>query len=122
VVNGDMKALNYEDGSFDLVWCEGAIFIIGFEKGLREWKRLVKDNGYLVVSELAWLQLNAPEEVKQFFVQVYPAIKTINGNLEIIKKTGYRVINHFVLPTKSWWTHYYKPIEAKLRHETEIQR
>jgi cyclopropane fatty-acyl-phospholipid synthase-like methyltransferase len=28
VVNGDMAALNYEDGSFDLVWSEGAIFVI----------------------------------------------------------------------------------------------
>ena len=114
VANGDMKALNYENGSFDLLWCEGAIFIIGFEKGLREWKKLVKTNGYLVVSELAWIQPNPPEEIKQFFAEVYPAIKTINGNLEIIKKAGYRVINHFVLPEEGWWTHYYKPIEAKL--------
>jgi SAM-dependent methyltransferase len=53
IVNGDMFALNYEDNSFDLVWCEGAIFIIGFEKGLREWRRLLTDNGYLGVSELS---------------------------------------------------------------------
>ena len=114
VVNGDMKALNYEDSSFDLIWCEGAIFIIGFEKGLQEWKKLLTDKGYMVVSELAWKQLNAPEEIKQYFKQVYPPIKTIDDNLEIIKKAGYKVINHFVLPKESWWTHYYIPIEAKL--------
>ena len=39
-VNGDMFALEYDENSFDLIWCEGAIFVIGFEKGLREWKKL----------------------------------------------------------------------------------
>jgi ubiquinone/menaquinone biosynthesis C-methylase UbiE len=114
VENGDMKALNYENNSFDLLWCEGAIFIIGFEKGLQEWKRLLTRNGYLVVSELAWIQPNPPKEVKQFFAEGYPAIKTINGNIEIIKKVGYRVINHFILAKEGWWTHYYTPIEAKI--------
>jgi ubiquinone/menaquinone biosynthesis C-methylase UbiE len=28
VINGDMNALDYEDVSFDVVWCEGAIFFI----------------------------------------------------------------------------------------------
>ena len=114
VVNGDMTTLDYEDGSFDLIWCEGAIFVIGFEKGLREWRRLLTAKGYLVVSELSMLQLNSLEEVSKFFMKWYPAIKTVNENLETIRKAGYRVINHFVLPKESWWTHYYKPIEAKI--------
>ena len=84
------------------------------EKTDEEWKKLLTDKGYMVVSELAWKQLNAPEEIKQYFKQVYPPIKTIDDNLEIIKKAGYKVINHFVLPKESWWTHYYIPIEAKL--------
>jgi ubiquinone/menaquinone biosynthesis C-methylase UbiE len=112
-VNGDMTALNYEDGSFDLIWCEGAIFVIGFDKGLREWRRLLTGKGYLVVSELCWLKPDPPGEVRKF-MEIYPGIKTINENLETIKKAGYRVISHFVLPTKSWWTHYYTPIEAKI--------
>ena len=71
-----------------LIWSEGTIFVIGFEKDLRDWRRLLTGNGYLVVSELSWLQLNPPEEVKQFFAEGYPGIKTISANLEIIKKAG----------------------------------
>ena len=48
-VNGDMFNLSYENSSFDLVWSEGSIFVIGFEKGLREWRRLLTEKGYLVV-------------------------------------------------------------------------
>lgn len=114
IINGDMFALNYEDKSFDLIWSEGAIYIIGFEKGIREWRKLLTDKGYVVVSELSWLRPDPPEEVRKFFAEVYPGIKTINENLGTIKKAGYRIINHFVLPDESWWNNYYIPIAAKI--------
>jgi ubiquinone/menaquinone biosynthesis C-methylase UbiE len=34
-VKASMKDLPFEAGSFDLVWSEGAIYIMGFEAGLR---------------------------------------------------------------------------------------
>ena len=34
----DMCNLHYADNSFDNIWAEGAIYIIGFEKGLKERK------------------------------------------------------------------------------------
>ncbi len=114
VAKGDMNSLDYENESFDIVWCEGAIFIIGFEKGLNEWKKLLKPNGYLVVSEMAWIQPNPPEENKKYLTEAYPPIKTISGNLAAIEKAGYKIISHFVLPKEGWWTHYYTPIEEKL--------
>ena len=48
IVNGDMFALNYENNSFDVIWSEGAIFVIGFEKGLREWRNLLTIEGILL--------------------------------------------------------------------------
>jgi len=125
-VNGDMTALDYEKDSFDLIWCEGAIFVIGFEKGIQEWRRLLTGQGYLVVSEFCWLKPDPPEEVGKF-VESYPGIKTINENLAVIKKAGYRVINYFVLPEESWWDSYYTPIEAKipsmkLKYKDEIKK
>jgi ubiquinone/menaquinone biosynthesis C-methylase UbiE len=113
-VNGNMCSLNYGNNSFDLIWCEGAIFIIGFEKGLREWRRLLTDNGYLVVSELSWLKPNPPEQVRRWLEEEYPAIKTIKENLEIARKCWYHVIRYFILPEKSWWTNYYMPLETKI--------
>jgi ubiquinone/menaquinone biosynthesis C-methylase UbiE len=113
-VKGDMFNLEFEDGSFDVIWSEGAIFVIGFEKGLREWRRLLTPDGYVVVSELSWLQHNVPQEARTYITQVYPAIKTTEGNSEIIKNSGYRLVGSFVLPSKSWWDNYYTPIETKL--------
>ena len=113
-VKGDMRNLKFEDGSFDVVWSEGAIFIIGFENGLREWKRLLTPQGYVVVSELCWLKHDVPQEAKDYMMQMYPVIKTIEENIEIIQNSGYRLVGFFVLPSKSWWDNYYNPIEAKL--------
>ncbi len=113
-VKGDMFNLEYADGSFDVVWSEGAIFVIGFEKGLQEWRRLLAPKGYVVVSELTWLQHDVPDEVKEYMRRTYPAIKTVDENIEVVQKSGYRLIDSFVLPVKSWWDNYYGPIEAKL--------
>lgn len=113
-VKGDMFNLNYENNSFDLIWSEGAIYIIGFEKGLREWRRLLTENGYLVVSVLSWLRPDIPKEAKAFMQECYPAINTIEENLEVARNCGYQIVNSFVLPTKSWWDNYYTLIKAKI--------
>jgi ubiquinone/menaquinone biosynthesis C-methylase UbiE len=113
-VKGDMLNMKFEDSSFDVVWSEGAIFVIGFEKGLREWRRLLTPDAYVIVSEMSWLKHDAPQEAKTYITQVYPPIKTIEGNIEIIQNSGYRLVGSFVLPTKSWWDNYYTPIETKL--------
>ena len=113
-INGDMFNLKFEDAIFDVVWSEGAIFVVGFEKGLREWKRLVVPKGYVVVSELSWLLPDVPKVAKTYIAQIYPAIKTKKENIEVIQNSGYRLVDSFVLPSKSWWDNYYSPIETKL--------
>jgi ubiquinone/menaquinone biosynthesis C-methylase UbiE len=119
LVKGDMFNLSYDNNTFDLIWSEGAIFIIGFEKGLRNFKPLLTDKGYLVVSELSWLRNNGPSEVNEYLKNAYPVIKTIQGNLNIAKKVGYRIVGFFVLPSESWWVDYYNPILAKLTNLKE---
>jgi ubiquinone/menaquinone biosynthesis C-methylase UbiE len=119
-VRGDMFKLQYPKESFDLVWCEGAIFIIGFERGLREWQPLLRRGGYLVVSELSWFnKADAPSEVKAYLAEMYAGLEnssanTIEENLETAKRLSYMVVGSFKLPSSSWWDNYYLPIQAKL--------
>ncbi len=113
-VIGDMFRLCFEDSRFDLIWSEGAIYIIGFEKGLREWKHLLTAKGYIVASHIAWLRPNLPKEIQKYWENIYPEIKTIQENLLLARKLGFRVVDYFVLPERSWWENYYNPIEAKL--------
>ena len=43
------EALPFEKESLDLIWSEGAIYNIGFERGLNEWKQYLKQGGYISV-------------------------------------------------------------------------
>jgi ubiquinone/menaquinone biosynthesis C-methylase UbiE len=114
IIQGDMCNLGFEPKSFDVIWCEGAIFIIGFEKGLREWRKFLSDKGYIAVTEMCWIDPNPPKEIKDYLTKMYPPIKTLKENLQIIKDAGYQIMGYFVLPDASWWENYYLPISAKL--------
>jgi ubiquinone/menaquinone biosynthesis C-methylase UbiE len=113
-VKGDMFKLEFPDSSFDVIWSEGAIYIIGFEKALNGWKPLLAPKGYIVASHIAWLKPNPPKELRQFWQTNYPNIKTVQENLQIAQSAGYQVVSYFTLPRESWFENYYNLIEAKL--------
>jgi len=114
-IKQSMFEIDYPEGFFDIIWAEGSIFVIGFEKGLTEWKKYIKSDGYLAVHEMAWLKENPPKEINDFWNRVYPDITTINDNLRIIEKCGYKIIGYFPLPEDAWWDLYYTPLEKRLK-------
>jgi ubiquinone/menaquinone biosynthesis C-methylase UbiE len=113
-INRDMSALDFEQGYFDLIWCEGAIFILGFEKGLKEWQRYLKPNGALGLTEMTWLKDNPPSELRNFLKAECPKMTGIEGYQKIIAATGYHLTGQFVLPEAAWWEDYYHPLEQQL--------
>ena len=86
--------MDFPDESFDIIWVEGVINIIGFEKGLKEWKRLLKNKGFLVVHDE---KSNSSDKLKK------------------IADCGYKLINTFTLPDDAWWINYYKPLEIRIK-------
>ena len=46
-----MFGMTFENDSFDLIWSEGVAYIVGFSHALRDWKRLLKPDGYMICSE-----------------------------------------------------------------------
>ena len=42
-IQGSMDALPFSPGEFDVIWAEGSIYNIGFERGLREWRHNRRD-------------------------------------------------------------------------------
>jgi SAM-dependent methyltransferase len=114
-VHGSMFEMAFPEESFDIIWAEGSIYIIGFERGLTEWRRLLKPGGTLVAGEVAWLRQDPPEELSLFWQENYPGIRTIQENLSLIPACGYEVIGHFTLPEDAWWIGYYDPVEKRLK-------
>jgi len=113
-VYASMDALPFEQGQFDLIWSEGAVFIIGFEKGLWTWKPFLKKGGYMVLSDAAWFEPNPPEELVQWWEKEGYIPKTEDQLRELVKIAGYRLIATYRLPEAGWWENYYVPMLARI--------
>jgi SAM-dependent methyltransferase len=113
-VNADMNRLPFSDASADLIWSEGAVYIMGFERGLLAWQSLLKPGGFLVVSELSWLKNSVPDELRLFWEEEYPAMQTRERNECIVEDAGYSLIDSFVLPESGWRDGYYSPLERRI--------
>jgi SAM-dependent methyltransferase len=110
-----MSDIPFEDGHFDVVWSEGSIQFVGFEHGLRRWRRLLKRPGYLVVHESCWLRPDPPPDIKKHWGNFFSGITTVPGTIEIVERCGYDLIGHFALPSDAWWVEYYGPLEERLK-------
>jgi len=114
-LNCSMFDMDFPDGSFDIIWAEGSIWIIGFERGLKGWRRFLKPNGFLVVHEMTWLRPDPPQEIYDYWKGYYPGMKTVPGYLEQISSCGYDLIEDFTLPEDAWWIEYYGPLEKRIK-------
>jgi SAM-dependent methyltransferase len=112
-LQASMFALPFGDGTFDVIWSEGAIYQMGFGRGLREWRRLLRPCGVIAVTELSWLQPHRPDELVAFWQTAYPGLQSVEENLAVVRTAGYRDLGHFVLPESSWWENYYEPLERR---------
>ncbi|MFX0204577.1 MAG: class I SAM-dependent methyltransferase [Candidatus Hodarchaeota archaeon] len=92
-MNCSLFAIDFPDESFDILWAEGVIATIGYKRGLKEWRRLLKSGGFLVVHD---------------------DINDKDYKLNIIPSCGYKLLNHFILPKDAWWKLYYYPLEKKV--------
>ena len=111
---GDMTNLGMDKGSFDLVWAEGSLYHAGFEQGLGICRNMLVPGGGLGASELSWLRPDVPEECREFFAEIYPAMVDIDSNLDTIRNNGFNVIGHFALPDTEWWEPFYHPLKKRL--------
>ncbi len=97
-LNCSLLDLDFPDESFDIIWAEGSMFAIGFQKGLEDWRRLIKNNGFLVVHD------------------PYPKHRE---KMDIIGKSGYRLLDSFIVHHRIWWSQFLRPYEKHIKYLQE---
>lgn len=111
---GSMDNLQFKNEELDLIWSEGAIYNIGFERGLKEWHKFLKPGAYIAVSEATWFTDERPTEINDFWMMEYPGIDTIPNKVAQMQKAGYIPVATFILPENCWLEHFYEPqVEAR---------
>ncbi|MGM0639168.1 MAG: class I SAM-dependent methyltransferase, partial [Pseudomonadota bacterium] len=111
--HASMEALDFPAASLDAIWSEGAIYNIGFSRGVREWRRFLKPGGILAVSELTWLTERRPAELEAYWRARYPEVDTASAKLAVLEQHGYTPLSYFVLPRRCWLDGYYRPLQQR---------
>ena len=109
---GSVEDLPFGKESLDLIWSEGVIDGIGFEKGLAYWNNFLKKDGYVAVTCPSWLTDDCPSEVEKFWADAGSGLNTIEYNISAMKKCGYSLVAAFTLPEKCWTENYFIPRES----------
>jgi SAM-dependent methyltransferase len=113
-VNGSLLAMDFPAESFDILWSEGSIQFIGFERGLAKWRRFIKPCGFLVVHVATWLRPDPPAEIVRLWASPGSATRTAAEYIAQIPTGGYDLIGHFALPADFWWLDYYLPLQERV--------
>jgi ubiquinone/menaquinone biosynthesis C-methylase UbiE len=92
-LNLSLSEMKFPDETFDVVWSEGVVGSIGFETSLKDWRRLLKHDGYLVI---------------------HYQVSRVADVLPRIPQLGYSLADTVLLPVDAWWAEFYEPIEEKM--------
>lgn len=109
VENRDMADSWPTGTQFDLIWCEGAVYNLGLDQALKQWKPFLSPGGRIAVSDLVWIKRKPDPIIEAYWRE--------NG-LELIhrdqverrfKEHGYRCFGWFQYSNHDW-DNYYRPV------------
>jgi SAM-dependent methyltransferase len=102
-IRASLFHLCFPPACFEIIWAEGSVAPIGFERALNEWRVLLVPGGHLVVHD------DATERDRK---------------LACVPGCGYRLLDEFTLAQQVWWEEYYQPmneyIDRNMRADPEV--
>jgi serine/threonine-protein kinase HipA len=99
-------ATGQPDDSAALIWCEGAIFTVGVEAGLKHWHPILQQGGVVAFTEMCWFGKSRPADAEAFLTGCYPPMTDAASLLSLCFACGYRLEAMFALPEADWWDEY----------------
>ncbi len=113
IAKASMEDIPVADGSVDVVWSEGAAYLMGLPAALAQWPRLLRPGGGLAITDCCWLTEHPSPTAAQFWAEGYPSMRTVPQTLELIAECGLRARAHWALPDSDW-DEYYGPLRERV--------
>lgn len=112
---GSMMAMPFANGGFDLIWCEGAMYIMGVTEALSNWSRFLIPEGHVAFTEPCFLTDDVPDAVRKLWIEDYAGMTEIPVTVRKIAEAGFSLVSYFTIPDSAWWDDYYTPQEGRLQ-------
>ncbi len=93
IVQSSVFEADLPENHYDIIVAEGILHIIGFEKGLRTFSRLLKDNGYFMIHD---------------------EFRDEKMKLKVIAKYRFELVKFFIMDEEIWREEYYGSMEKKI--------
>ncbi|SHH20665.1 MerR family transcriptional regulator [Ferrimonas marina] len=118
--NASMTDIPFAPASFDLLWCENSAYVMGFEATLRQWRSLLAEDGYLVISDLVWLTPDPEPDLSAFWQREYPDMQQEQHRFAQCQAEGYQLVASRRLGRAAWQA-YTQPLAERLEQvEAEL--
>ena len=112
-IRGDMENIGVAEGSIDLVWAEGSIYLVGIERALAMWRPWLGPGGCVAFSDFVRWTGDLSKEARAFWAVEYPDMASEAAIRSRAEDAGYRVLSDFRMP-KEAHDAYYVPLEARV--------
>ncbi len=99
IIQGSLLNYKFEPLTFDIIWAEGVIHIIGFKRGFKACHKILKKGGFLVLHE---------------------TIKGIQDYINHLSSFGFILYDWFQLPDNAWWNEFYNPLELRIKELSQM--
>lgn len=113
VLAAAMEELPVAVGGADVIWSEGAAYLMGFDAALHAWRECLAPGGVLVVTEAEYTVAHPSPGVRAFWEPGYPAMRTTAGNVAACLEAGWDLVALYRLPETDW-REYYGPLAARI--------
>lgn len=113
-IHGSFLDMDFDPESFDIVWAEGSLHIVGLEAGLLALRRFIRPGGFLVVHEMVWIRPDPPTQVIERWGGRFPGIPGIDEFIEMAAKHKLSIEDRLAFTDDFWGRNYYDPLERRI--------
>ncbi len=106
--------MDFAPESFDIVWAEASLHIVGMSEGFEALYPIIKPGGFLVVHEMVLTRPDTPADIRRRWKEQFPALRAVDEFLELATSHNYQIINKFAVPHDFWEREYYDPLERRI--------
>ncbi len=114
---GDRVQVDFRDyreisGPYDLIWCAGAAYFVGYPELLDIWRPQLAPDGAVAFSEPVWLGDDRSPEARAFWEE-YPGIEDLSSIVARLDDRGWQILSQRTVIGAAWEA-YYTPMTDRI--------